>query len=183
MAATLMCRSTSPVRLIWGFGLLLLSWLAGTIWHEVIGHGLVGVLAGGRISYVKIFALELWPAVRWTGFEMAYGQCQVDGISTVRGEAVHSLAGSMSTWCVAVVATILLWVRRWGEAGSGCPHLSEHLVDRPAHLPRCRRGACADRFSGVGPPANPMTPPSILGYPGRRFRFLWSARALCWRRR
>jgi hypothetical protein len=110
-----MNRPSRTVRLVEGVGLLLLSWLIGTCWHEVVGHGLVGVLAGGRISYVKIFAVELWPEVRWTGFEMAYGQCQVDGIPTVGGEAVHSLAGSMSTWCVGVAATILLWMRRWGR--------------------------------------------------------------------
>jgi hypothetical protein len=67
------------------------------------------------MTSVKIFAVELWPEVRWTGFETAYGQCQVDDIHTSSGEAVHSLAGSISTWCVGVAATILLWVRRWGR--------------------------------------------------------------------
>jgi hypothetical protein len=110
-----MNRPIRAIRFVEGIGLLLLSWLIGTLWHEVIGHGLVGVLAGGRISYVKIFAVELWPEVRWTGFEVAYGQCQVDGIPTVRGDEVHALGGSISTWCVAVVATSLLWVRRWGR--------------------------------------------------------------------
>ncbi|HVP12294.1 MAG TPA: hypothetical protein VMV94_14040 [Phycisphaerae bacterium] len=94
-------------------GLLLATFVVGTLWHELVGHGLVGTLAGGRITHVRILGLDLWPEVRWCGLEMAYGRCQVDDIPTSTGEKICSLGGSLSTWCVAVAATILLWVRRW----------------------------------------------------------------------
>jgi hypothetical protein len=94
-------------------GLLLATFVVGTLWHEVIGHGLVGTIAGGRITHVKILGLELWPGVHWFGWDGKYGQCHVEGISTAAGEEIMSLAGSLSTWCVAVAATMLLWARRW----------------------------------------------------------------------
>lgn len=94
-------------------GLLLLTFAVGTFWHEVVGHGLVGVLAGGQITHVMVLGVDLWPDFRWFGWDGRYGLCHVDGIPTFTGILICSLAGSMSTWCVAVVATILLWVRRW----------------------------------------------------------------------
>ena len=96
-----------------GLGLLLVTFIVGTVWHEVVGHGLVGVIAGGRIGFVRILGLDVWPEVRWAGWDGSYGRCQVDDVPTPTGEQIVSLAGSMSTWCVAVAATMLLWVRRW----------------------------------------------------------------------
>ncbi len=100
-------------RFIGHLGLLFLTFAVGTLWHEVVGHGLVGVIAGGRITYVKVLGMDLWPAVRWSGWDRTYGTCEVTDIPTTTGYEIHSLAGSMSTWCVAVAATILLWAKRW----------------------------------------------------------------------
>ena len=83
-------------RFIGHLGLLFLTFAVGTLWHEVVGHGLVGVIAGGQLTYVKVLGLELWPAVRWSGLETVYGLCNVEGIPTSTGQQIHSLAGSMS---------------------------------------------------------------------------------------
>src|SRR5215470_6799677 len=92
--------------------LLALSQPVGTMWHELAGHGLVGVLAGGRIASVEVWGLQIWPAVRWRGFEGHYGECDVQDIATVTGEHLMELAGSMSTFGLAAVATAALWLWR-----------------------------------------------------------------------
>jgi len=85
----------------------------GTLWHEVVGHGLVGTLAGGRITYIEVLGFELWPQPRWTGWQGHYGWCDVDGIADQTGEHLMALAGSLSTWLVALAATIALYASRW----------------------------------------------------------------------
>lgn len=92
--------------------LLALSQPIGTVWHEVLGHGLMGVLAGGRITRVEVWGLQVWPTVTWGGFQGHYGECDVDGIPSTMGEHLMELAGSMSTWLVALFATLILWMRR-----------------------------------------------------------------------
>ena len=82
-------------------------------WHEVMGHGLVGVLAGGQVTHVEVWGLKLWPELRWIGWSGSPGRCGVEGITTVTGWALHIVAGPLSTWCVSVLAVILLWARRW----------------------------------------------------------------------
>lgn len=91
--------------------LLAASQPIGTVWHEVVGHGLTGVLAGGRITRVEVWGLQVWPTVRWGGFQGHYGECGVEGIPTATGEHLMELAGSMSTWLVALIATVILWMR------------------------------------------------------------------------
>ena len=93
--------------------LLALSIVVGTAWHEVVGHGLTAVLCGGKITYVETLGLRLWPTLGWVGWQGQYGYCNTEGVTTARAERVVSLAGSVSTWCVAVASTVLLWTRRW----------------------------------------------------------------------
>ncbi len=93
--------------------LLFLTFAVGTAWHEVVGHGLAGVLCGGRIVGVQVLGFEWYPAIRWDGWDGNYGSCTVDGIATATGDELMCLAGSMSTWLVSVVAIFLLWLRRW----------------------------------------------------------------------
>lgn len=93
--------------------LLFITFSVGTAWHEVVGHGLVGVLCGGRIAGVEVLGFDLYPAVRWDGWDGNYGSCDVDGVETETGRHLVSLGGSMSTWLVSVVAVVLLWLRRW----------------------------------------------------------------------
>ncbi len=92
----------------------------GTIWHELVGHGLTGILAGGRIIYVQVLGVTFWPRVAWTGWPTRFGTCGVEGIQTLTGWYLHMLAGSLSTWLVAAVASVALWARRW----RGTPRLA-----------------------------------------------------------
>jgi hypothetical protein len=96
-------------------GLTLLFFPLGVICHELLGHGLVGVLVGGRISEVEILAFRVWPEVQFLGWSNRYGACEVTGIGTPKGEALMSLGGALSTFCVAAIATVMLWARRWSR--------------------------------------------------------------------
>ena len=80
------------------------------VWHELIGHGLVGILAGGHITHLDLFGVRLLPKFGWSG---VLGGCHVEDIPTPMGWEVAVLAGPISTWCVSVLAVLLLWVRRW----------------------------------------------------------------------
>ncbi len=93
--------------------LLALCVPVGTFWHEVVGHGLVGTLCGGQITYVEVLGVELYPEPDWIGWQGHYGWCGVDGVSSATGESITWLAGSLSTWLVAAVATVVLYLRRW----------------------------------------------------------------------
>jgi len=93
--------------------LLILSLPAGTFCHEVIGHGIVGIICGGRITYVEILRFEVYPSFGWVAGSSFYGFCNVDGIPTERGNAAMALGGSLSTWCISAIAILLLWARPW----------------------------------------------------------------------
>ena len=96
----------------WVF-LLGLCHATGTAWHEVMGHGLVGVLCGGEIRRVEVLTIQFYPMPATMGWDGRFGQCFVEGIETPKGESLTSLGGSLSTWVVSVGATVLLWIRRW----------------------------------------------------------------------
>jgi len=100
---------------------LALSLIVGTVWHEVVGHGLVGVLCGGTIEYVDVLGVELYPQCRWIGWPagLYFGHCNVAGLPNERAENLMSLGGSLSTWCIAVAATCGLFFgkpRGWPAA-------------------------------------------------------------------
>lgn len=80
------------------------------LWHELIGHGLVGILAGGHITELNLFGVRIFPNFGWSGRPGSIG---VEDIPTPKLHEVMVLAGPLSTWCVAVLAVILLWMRRW----------------------------------------------------------------------
>ncbi|RMF85891.1 MAG: hypothetical protein D6744_00600 [Planctomycetota bacterium] len=85
----------------------------GTLCHELLGHGLTGVLLGGRITELHVLGVDLWPRPRWVGWQGYYGWCGVEGLSSDAADAWMGLAGSASTWLVAAVASVALWLRRW----------------------------------------------------------------------
>ena len=62
---------------------LLLLLALGTACHEMIGHGLTGVLLGGRITYVEVLGLEL---VELAGFasQDTSGLCLSHGNRKIR---------------------------------------------------------------------------------------------------
>lgn len=93
-----------------------LSLILGTLWHEVIGHGLTGLICGGRIEFIRILGLDIWPSLTWQGFDGAYGYCDVRDVPTETGLQVVYLAGSLSTWTVSLIALLLLRRRPWKPA-------------------------------------------------------------------
>lgn len=97
-----------------GFLLLLIAlYPLGVITHELIGHGGVGLLAGGELVHVEILGLVIWPRIDWIGWQGHYGECGITRIADPRARAWMSLGGALSTWLVAVAATGLLFARRW----------------------------------------------------------------------
>lgn len=80
------------------------------VWHELIGHGLVGILAGGHISSLDLFGVGLFPEFGWSGIPASIG---IEDTATPTGHEISIVAGPLSTWCVSVLAVLLLWVRRW----------------------------------------------------------------------
>ncbi len=93
--------------------LLILLYPLGVITHELIGHGGVGLLAGGELVHVQILGLAIWPRIEWIGWQGHYGECGVAGIGNPHNRAWMALGGALSTWLVSVAATGLLLARRW----------------------------------------------------------------------
>lgn len=85
-------------------------------WHEVAGHGLIGVLAGGKVTRLQVLGVQLWPELTWTGIGQGFtnlGECEVRDIPTATGQQLSDLAGSLSTWCVGFSACVILWLHQW----------------------------------------------------------------------
>lgn len=98
--------------------ILPVAFVCGGLCHEVIGHGLVGVLAGGRIRMIEILGVQIWPQIHWVGLQGNLGGCDFFGrIPTTFGSHICSLGGSISTWCVSVLAFVLLWSKQWTGLG------------------------------------------------------------------
>lgn len=85
----------------------------GTVCHEVIGHGAVGVALGGRIAYLMVLGVQIYPDLGWEGTGGMFGFCSVVDLEHAWKYALMLLGGSMSTWCVSVTAVCLLWWRHW----------------------------------------------------------------------
>lgn len=80
------------------------------VWHELVGHGLVGLLAGGHISHLDLLGIRFLPEFGWSGI---LGSIHIENIATPTLHEVTILTGSFSTWCVAVLAVVLLWIQQW----------------------------------------------------------------------
>lgn len=93
--------------------LLLGAQVLGTACHEIVGHGLTGVLCGGTIVRVEIIGLQVYPEFAWIGWHGQYGSCSVHGISSLTRDALMGLGGSMSTWAVSLIAIVTLWCKPW----------------------------------------------------------------------
>jgi hypothetical protein len=82
------------------------------VWHELIGHGLVGILAGGHITNLDLFGFRILPEFGWSGVP---GSIHVEDIATPALHEATVLAGPLSTLLVSVLAVALLWFwRRMG---------------------------------------------------------------------
>ena len=78
-------------------------------WHEIAGHGFVGVLCGGRVTRFQLFGWQFLPKCKWTGTAEGLGVCDHTGLVTPWCVHLTDLAGSMSTFLVAAMAAYLLW--------------------------------------------------------------------------
>ena len=78
-------------------------------WHEIVGHGLVGVLCGGRVTKFQLFGWQFLPEFKWTGTAEGLGVCDHIGIRSPTCMHLTDLAGSMSTFLVAIVGAWILW--------------------------------------------------------------------------
>lgn len=85
-------------------------------WHEVVGHGLMGVVCGGKVTYMQVFGVQIVPTFGWTGIGEGFtnvGDIDFSGLGPSTCYHLMTLAGSLSTWMVAMVSVTLLWIRRW----------------------------------------------------------------------
>ncbi len=96
--------------------LLAANVVAGTAWHEIVGHGLVGIACGGRLNQIIVVGVQLWPRLAWTGTRGAFGWCDVEGVSGGICTHLWLLTGSLSTLLVSILAIALLYARKWNRA-------------------------------------------------------------------
>ena len=82
----------------------------GVLWHELIGHGLVGIMLGGHITDLDLLGVRFLPEFGWSGIP---GRIHIEDIATPTSHELAILAGPLSTWCVSLLAVVLLWVRHW----------------------------------------------------------------------
>lgn len=107
----------SPFLLTLAYAAALLVAPMGVLWHELAGHGLVGVLCGGHLDRLQVLGLQLLPRFEWTGLGEGLGACDVGGIPTRWGRDLSQLAGAGSTLIAAAAALLLLrWLRPRGPA-------------------------------------------------------------------
>jgi hypothetical protein len=94
--------------------LIIAALTVGTFVHEIIGHGLTAVALGGRITRVVILGMQVYPSPAFVDWPIVsgYGCIDTDGVADGPCKHLVDLAGSMSTWFVAVLANVLLWTRR-----------------------------------------------------------------------
>ena len=85
-----------------------LCMLLMVIWHEVVGHCLTIILMGGRITLLDLFGVQIWPE-----FGMPGRPGRVDWIGAPGSRDIGNILGPLSTWCISVLAVVLLWVKRW----------------------------------------------------------------------
>ncbi len=85
-----------------------LCMLLMVVWHEVVGHCLPTILMGGRITLLDLFGVQIWPEFGKPGLPG-----RMDWVGAPGSRDIGNIAGPLSTWCVSVLAVILLWVKRW----------------------------------------------------------------------
>jgi hypothetical protein len=89
--------------------------ILGTAWHEIVGHGLVGIACGGRIRQIIVTGVELWPRLSWTGPRGAFGWCDVEGVTGGVCTHLWLFTGSLSTLLLSLIAIVLLHARKWNR--------------------------------------------------------------------
>lgn len=150
--------------------LSILFWPVGIFCHEVMGHGLVGVLCGGRIGRVEILRIQIWPTVERLPWRLRYGACQTVDVTAPVGTALTKLAGAGSTFVIATIATALLLVKRRGRiVRAVLITLSLWWIDMMAYtLPSW--GIRHSVFFGQNSYSEPYEGAVSLGVPGTLFQ-------------
>jgi hypothetical protein len=59
---------------------------SGVAWHEIVGHGLAGLLCGGRVDRVQCWGFQFVPTLEWTGLG--------EGLAVQRKVTLQTRAGS-----------------------------------------------------------------------------------------
>ena len=112
-----MIRARSFLRVVVSVGVILILAVPMMVaWYEVAGHGLIGLLAGGKVARLQVLGVQLWPELTWTGIGQGFtnlGECELRDIPTPTGQRLSDLAGSLSTWCVGLAACVILWLYQW----------------------------------------------------------------------
>ena len=93
-------------------GLSVLIYPLGVLCHELIGHGGVGILCGGRIAQLEILCIRWWPHLEWIGWNGHYGSCRVVGVESEWCRHLFALGGSMSTFLVSIATIVIARLRR-----------------------------------------------------------------------
>lgn len=83
--------------------------ILGGIAHELLGHGLVGLLVGGKLNLIYICGFEVTSDIRWVGWLGSFGGCDISEIPTQGGKYITSLAGSTTTFIISIVAFLFFW--------------------------------------------------------------------------
>lgn len=94
---------------------LLVMW-AGTLVHEV-GHALVAMAYGARVTEMNVVGLTLFPKLR-VHYELGrFGYVAFDRGLPFRQDTIMRMAGSLSTLALALTAQITLWLGPLRQTG------------------------------------------------------------------
>lgn len=63
---------------------------------------------GGRITLLDLFGVQIWPEFGKPGLPG-----RMDWVGAPGSRDFVCIAGPLSTWCVSVLAVVLLWMKRW----------------------------------------------------------------------
>ena len=66
------------------------------------------ILMGGRITLLDLFGVQIWPEFGKPGLPG-----RMDWVGAPGSSDVTSVVAPLSTWCISVLAVVLLWVKRW----------------------------------------------------------------------
>jgi hypothetical protein len=108
MSKIIMRRLLLPLALLIPLGLVM------DLVHE-LGHAIWAVALGGRLTYMKIAYLEIYPKLALTP-DFALGYVKVEGLATEVAHGLFLLGGSVTSNTVAWLLALILLRMRLGSA-------------------------------------------------------------------
>lgn len=106
---------TLLVRLMGGLLIIVVLLWVGTLIHEM-GHVIVVWLAGGTLTELNVFGVDLYPHLGLTMQSGYYGWMGYDGHINSIQHAHLMLWGSLATLITAIIAQVILWahpLQKW----------------------------------------------------------------------